>query len=489
MTTMTAAEPVDLEAVVLGAGFSGVCAAIQLKRRGILSFAVLEKAADVGGTWRENTYPGAECDIPSHIYSYSFALKPDWSKHYAGGPEIHGYIRKCAEDFGIMENIRFNSHVSRAVWIGDRWEIATLDGAIYRARSIISGLGGLHTPGYPQLSGRESFRGKSFHTSKWDHSVNLRGRRVGMIGTGATAVQAAPALAESAEDFYVFQRTPSWVGPKVDPAYSVQQQAEFASNPDALRRHRWELWRQWESTGQDLFTAGTRLNQLIEKRALENIRDHVENHELAERLTPRYNVTCKRPTISDLYYPIFNRPNVHLITDAVQGITATGVSLRSGEQIGLDVIVYATGFKPFDITTEIEIVGLDGLNLADAWSTGITTYRTVMVHGFPNLFLLLGPNTAGLTSAVQMIEAATRYALDAFCGLTERGTVAIHPRRQEVDAFTGQIAEMSRYATANHGCTSWWTANGNHSLWPSSSVAYRMMLSRVDSTHLQFVGG
>jgi cation diffusion facilitator CzcD-associated flavoprotein CzcO len=485
---MTAANPVDVEVVILGAGFSGVCAAIGLKRRGNTSFIVLEKAPDVGGTWRENTYPGVECDIPSHIYSYSFALKPDWSKHYAGGAEIRDYIRTCVDSFDVAKHIKLNSHVARVVWVGGRWEVWTIDGAVYRAQAVISGLGGLHTPSFPMVPGLNSFGGKSFHTSNWDHTVSLTGLRIGMIGTGATAVQAAPALAEAARGFYLFQRTPSWVGPKMDPVYTDRQRAEFASNPDALRRHRWELWRQWESTGQDLFTAGTPLNQLIEKRARENIKNHVEDPGLVERLTPEYNVTCKRPTISDKYYPIFNHDNVHLVTEAIDSVTPNGLRLRSGEEIGLDIIVYATGFKPFDITTEVEFVGLGGLNLAEAWSNGITTYRTVMVHGFPNLFLLLGPNTAGLNSGLQMIEAATKYALNVISGLKTSGAAAVHPRRREVDAFTEQIAEMSRYTTANRGCTSWWTAgDSNHSLWPSSSVTYRMMLSTVDSTHLQVV--
>ena len=487
----TPGKPVEVEVAVLGAGFSGICAAIQLKRRGIRSFVVLEKSAGVGGTWRENTYPGAECDIPSHIYSYSFALKPDWTKHYAAGPEIRDYIQSCVTEYGLADNLRLNTLVTRAVWSDGRWEIATAEGDVYRARAVISGLGGLHTPNFPALDGVESFGGKSFHTSRWDHSADLRGLRIGMIGTGATAVQAAPALAEAASDFYLFQRTPSWVGPKRDPVYSDEQRTEFADNPEVLRRHRWELWRHWESTGQDLFTAGTRLNQIIETAAYGNIQNNVNDPVLVEKLTPRYNITCKRPTISDKYYPIFNQSNVHLVTDTIERVTARGLILLNGQghmvDIPLDVIVYATGFKPFDITTEIEVVGLGGLNLADAWSGGITSYRTVAVHGFPNFFLLMGPNTSGLNSALQMIEAGSKYAVSAI-ELSSADRVALHPRRAAVDQFTERIAEMSRFTTANKGCTSWWTAGGtNHALWPSSSVSYRLMLSAPDLSDFDLV--
>jgi cation diffusion facilitator CzcD-associated flavoprotein CzcO len=482
----TVGKPAEVDVVVLGAGFSGICAAIQLKRRGRESFVVLEKGPDVGGTWRENAYPGAECDIPSHIYSYSFAPKPDWSKHYAPGPEILDYIRSCARDFDLTSHIRLNTLVTRAVWEHGRWDVSTAEGDVTRARYVISGLGGLHTPSYPALPGRDSFRGRSFHTSTWDHAADLRGRRIGMIGTGATAVQAAPALAEAASDLYVFQRTPTWVGSKRDPLYTPEQKAEFATNPHALRRHRWELWRHWETTGEDLFTAGTRLNQIIEEAALVNILENVEDPELAAKLRPAYNITCKRPTISNRYYPIFNRPHVHLVTDPVARVTPTGLVLRTGEEIPLDVLVYATGFKPFDITTEIEVVGLDRRGLADAWSGGITTYRTVMTHGFPNFFFLLGPNTAGLNSALQMIEAGTKYALNVISRLNGGG--AMHPRQAAVEAFAARIAEMSRFTTANKGCTSWWTAGGtNHSLWPASSVTYRLMLSKIDTSDFHLV--
>jgi cation diffusion facilitator CzcD-associated flavoprotein CzcO len=479
----------SVDVVILGAGFSGLSAAIELTRRGRSSFLVLEKADDVGGTWRDNTYPGVECDVPSHLYSLSTAPNPRWSKTYAAGAEIHAYQQEVVRRFDLADRIRLGTCARSASWSGGRWTVEATDGRVVQARHLIAGLGGLHTPNIPAFRGAESFRGPIFHTSTWDHSVQLLGRRVGMVGTGATAVQAAPEVAEIADSFHLFQRSPIWCGPKRDDPYPSDLQDDFERDPDALRAHRWELWNAWESNGADLLRAGTDANAVAEAMARRNIERNVSDPELVKLLTPTFNITCKRPTFSNRYYPMFNRDNVHLETAAIEEIVPGGIR-AGGNVIPLDVIILATGFRPFDITSEIEITGIDGLNLADAWSDRITSYRSIMVHGFPNLFLLLGPNSAGLTSALQMIEAGARFAADVIDRVDERRVTGVHPTAEAVDAFTREVDGLTAQSTMNHGCTSWWSNGGtNHSLWPDSSIRYRLMLRELDDDDFVNVGG
>jgi cation diffusion facilitator CzcD-associated flavoprotein CzcO len=479
-------ERVDV--VILGAGFSGLSAAIELSRRGRDSFVLLEKAGDVGGTWRDNTYPGVECDVPSHLYSLSSAPNPHWSKTYATGAEIHEYQRECARRFGLVERLRLGVRAEHARWVDNRWHVVASDGRSYEGRFLIAGLGGLHTPNIPEIDGADSFGGAMFHTSRWAHDVSLEGKRVGMIGTGATAVQAAPHVADVAAEFHLFQRSPIWCGSKRDEPYSAAARQAFEANASELQRHRWNLWNTWEATGADLFHEGTETNRLAELDARRNITDNVRDPELVRLLTPTYNFTCKRPTFSNRYYPMFNRPNVHLETSPILRVTPNGIELAD-RIVDLDVIILATGFQPFDITTAIDIAGLDGVALQDAWSERITSYRSVMVHGFPNLFLLLGPNSAGLTSALQMIEAGARFAGEVMDFADQHGFGAVHPTRRGVDEFTSLVDALTARSTTNQGCSSWWTHSGtNHSLWPDSSLRFRMMLSSVDSNDLIPVG-
>jgi cation diffusion facilitator CzcD-associated flavoprotein CzcO len=468
----------ESEVVILGAGFAGLCAAIQLGRAG-RSYVVLEKGGGVGGAWRENTYPGVECDIPSHLYSFSFLPNPYWSKSYAPGGEIRNYLHWCAEEEGVLPRIRFGTAAERAEWDGERWHVTTSAGDVEVGRYLISGLGGLHTPNVPDIPGLGSFAGAAFHTARWDHTVDLTGKRVGMVGTGATAVQAGPEVAEIARSLHVFQRTPIWVSPKNDRPYSEEMQHLFAAEPDAMRRHRWDLWNRWESSGVDVVHAGTEANRNAQEAALRNILDHVADPELAARLTPPYNITCKRPTFSNRYYPMFNRPNVHLVSAGIDRVTPHGI-VAGGAEIELDAIVMATGFKPFDIRTEVAISGLDGQPLDATWSDRITSYKTIMVHGFPNLFVLLGPNSAGLTSAVQMIESGVAFTMKAIEHVERNRATGLHPRPEAVDSFTRFIDDTTAGTTVNKGCTSWWTESGqNHAVWPESSVTFRLMLNQL----------
>lgn len=468
------------EVVVLGAGMSGVCAAIKLKEAGITNVRIFEKAGDVGGTWRDNTYPGVACDVPSHLYSYSFAPNPEWSRWYAPGQEIWDYVRKCAIDFGVYDSITFNTTATSAVWVGDRWDIRTSSGETFASRAIISALGGLHTPNVPTLPGTDTFEGVMFHTTNWPDDLDLTGKRVAVIGTGATAVQIVPELAERAAELVVFQRSPVWVGAKRDPEYTDAEREEFRSNPEAMRRLRQKLWDSWEYTSVELHRAGTEINKNAESRARQIIERSVSDPALAAALTPDHNFACKRPTMSNQYYATFERPNVLLVTGAVESLHTHGV-VSSGHRYDADVVVCATGFKPFNVTNEIEVSGVGGLPLAEAWSEEVTSYKSVMVHDFPNLFFLMGPNGTGLQSALESIEPACDFAVRTLEQMSRDGIVGLHPTQESVDAFTREVRERFEGTTHSKGCSSWWSGPSgfNHSIWPGSSVDFRDLFTAV----------
>lgn len=477
------------EAVIIGAGLSGICAAIRLREAGFENIPILEKAQDVGGTWRENRYPGVACDVPSHLYSYSFAPNPDWSRWYAPGAEICHYVRKCAVDFRVHDQIVFDTTVESAVWNGDHWVLRDSRGAVRTTTTVISALGGLHTPNVPDLPGMTAFEGTIFHTTDWPEDIDLKGKRVAVVGTGATAVQVVPEIADEVSELFVFQRNPVWVGLKRDPEYTEEQRREFRDNPAAMKRHRDELYESWETTSVELHRLGSPLNRKAARKAREMIERSVSDPALVQSLTPDHNFTCKRPTVSDRYYAAYDKDNVTLVTGAVEGLTSSGVT-TSNRTFDVDVIVLATGFKPFNITNQMAVTGADGLALADAWQDEVRSYRTVMVHGFPNLFLMMGPNGTGLQSALQQIEAQAGFVTQALQQMQLQEITSLNPRRACVDTFTHDVRERFARSTHSKGCRSWWSdATGyNHSIWPGSSDDYRALLADLDLSEFHVTG-
>ena len=469
------------EVVVIGAGLSGVCAAIKLKEAGIDNFHVFEKASDVGGTWRDNRYPGVACDVPSHLYSYSFAPNPEWSRWYAPGPEIWDYVKKCAADFGVYDQMTFDTTVEAADWKGDHWELRDQSGNRFQTKSIVSALGGLHTPNLPAFAGQDLFEGEQFHTTSWPEGLDLTGKKVAVVGTGATAVQIVPEIADQVDELYVFQRSPVWVGPKKDPEYTAEERAEFRSNPAAVKELRHALYEAWESSSADLHRAGTAINTNAEQRAREQIKRSVSDPEIANALTPNHNFTCKRATISNRYYATFDKDNVTLVCGEVDALTKTGL-VASGQNYDVDVIVFATGFKAFNIANEIELTGVGGLPLAEAWQDRVTSFKTVMIHNFPNLFLMMGPNGTGLHSALQTIEAQADYVVRVVQQIKREGIQSLNPKQELVDAFTQDVESRFQGTTHNKGCTSWWNdqTGFNHSIWPGSSDDYRSLLANIE---------
>ena len=469
------------EVVVIGAGLSGVCAAIKLKEAGIDNFQVFEKASDVGGTWRDKRYPGVACDVPSHLYSYSFAPNPEWSRWYAPGPEIWDYVKKCAADFGVYDQMTFDTTIEAADWKGDHWELRDQRGKRFQTKSIVSALGGLHTPNLPTFAGQDLFEGEQFHTTSWPEGLDLTGKKVAVVGTGATAVQIVPEIADQVDELFVFQRSPVWVGPKKDPEYTVEERAEFRSNPDAVKELRHALYEAWESSSVDLHRAGTAINTNAEQRAREQIKRSVSDPEIASALTPNHNFTCKRATISNRYYATFDKDNVTLVCGEVDALTKTGL-VASGQNYDVDVIVFATGFKAFNIANEIELTGVGGLPLAEAWIDRVTSFKTVMIHNFPNLFLMMGPNGTGLHSALQTIEAQADYVVRVVQQIKREGIQSLNPKQELVDAFTQDAENRFEGTTHNKGCTSWWNdqTGFNHSIWPGSSDDYRSLLADIE---------
>jgi len=442
------------EVVVIGTGLSGVCAAIKLQEADFKNIRIFEKADDVGGTWRDNRYPGVACDVPSHLYSYSFAPNPEWSRWYAPGAEILDYVRNCAKRYGVFDQICFNTTIESATWNADRWVLKDSNSTTFSANFVISALGGLHVPKTPDLPNKERFEGQVFHTAHWPQDLDLKGKTVAVVGTGATAVQVVPQIAEEVASLIVFQRSPVWVGAKKDPEYTAQEREEFRTNPAALSKIRQELYESWEKTSVELHREG---------------------------LTPNHNFACKRPTISSQYYSTFERDNVSLVSGAVDSFTQTGVMSGSKEH-SVDIVIFATGFEAFNISNQINLIGIDGLRLADVWKDRVTSYNSVMVHDFPNLFLMMGPNGTGLQSALQTIEAQADYAVSSIKKMQAAGLTSLNPKQASVDAFTRDVEGHFAQTTHSKGCSSWWTdqTGFNHSIWPGSSDEYRELLAELD---------
>ena len=373
----------SVRVAILGAGMSGICMGIALRKQGIDDFVMLEKADSVGGTWRENTYPGVACDVPSHVYSFSFELNPNWSHAYSSGREIRDYCDRCVDKYALRGNIRFGCNVTNVAFDGDRWHVATQDGRQITADVVVSGLGGLHIPNRAAIAGIEVFRGARFHTAQWDHAANLAGRRVAIIGTGASGVQVLPEVAKDAADVTVFQRSAAWVFPRLAHEIPEQRRALFRRMPWLMRLYRWGLWLLMDVAGTLSLRRNSVFGRQMKRAALAHLDTSVDDPALRARLTPDYLPGCKRRCISDDYLSSFNRANVHLVTEPIEKIEATGVRDAAGHLHEVDTIIEATGFKPFDITDYVNISGRDGRRLKDVWSNHVESFRTVMVPGFP----------------------------------------------------------------------------------------------------------
>ncbi len=463
-----------LDAIVVGAGFSGIAAGVALEQGGFHDFVILEKADRVGGTWRENTYPGAACDVPSHLYSYSFAPNPRWSRAYGGQAEILAYLEHVADRFGLRPHLRFGHTVNEARFdeLAGVWHVRT-DRGSFTARALMLGNGALHLPQTPELPGLERFTGTRFHSARWDHGYDLRGKRVAVIGTGASAIQFVPRIAREVEQLHVFQRTPPWVVPKRDREIGTRERWALEHVPGAHRLRRTALY-WWMESRVIGFAYAPSVLALAEKLVRRYLEGQIPDPALRARLTPAYRLGCKRVLISNEYYPAMQRPNVELVTDPIAEVTATGVRTRDGVEREVDAIIFGTGFRVSEYLSSIQVVGRGGTELNEAWRTSLRNYLGITVSGFPNLFLLMGPNTGlGHNSMIFMIEAQARYAVQALAAM-RRDQLAYVDVRPEVEAaFRADLAEKMKGTVWTTGCTSWYqTESGEVFLWPAATVDY-----------------
>ena len=463
--------------VIVGAGFGGIGMGIALKQAGFHDFVILDKADDLGGTWRDNGYPGCACDVPSPLYSYSFELNPDWSHLFAPQQEIWDYLRMCARKYGLGEHIRYGAVVERMDWdaTARRWDIQVVRNgelASLRARAVVSAAGALHLPSYPDIPGGGRFGGTMFHSARWDHSCDLAGKRVAVIGTGASAIQFVPEVARRAAQLSVFQRTPPWIHPRPDVELPARMRAAFRAVPLTARALRDAIYLAMEVRALG-FAVNQKLMAPLERLARKHLANQVADAALRARLTPDYTIGCKRILLSSDYYPALQRPNVDLVTENITGITETGVLTADGIEHPADVIVYATGFRVIESVASLSVAGRDGRKLTPE---NLEAYRGVTVSGFPNFFMLLGPNTGlGHTSVVFMIESQIQHVLSCLRILARDRAGAIEVREAAQRGYNDALQRRLRRAVwSEGGCDSWYldTDGVNRTLWPGFSFEY-----------------
>lgn len=472
-----------LDAIIIGAGFGGIGMAHGLKQRGIENFIIVEKADTVGGVWRDNVYPGAACDVPSHLYSFSFAPNPDWSRAFAVQSEIHAYLERCADQFGIRDHVLFGTAVLGAAFdeTRDCWTVRLSDERMLTTRLLVSAVGQLSRPAIPHLKGCESLEIPAFHSANWDHAIPLEGKHVGVIGTGASAIQFVPAIADRVGHLTVFQRSPAYMLPKADRAYTVRERQRFAASPWRMKLHRLQIYLRYEARA----LAFTRVKQLMEVAAgwpfRRMLKRAVNDPSLRAKLTPDYPIGCKRLLLSNDYLPTMARPDVELVTDGIRRLTPRGVETADGAEREFDVLIYGTGFAATEFLSPMTITGRGGVDLNEAWSTGASAYLGMSVPGFPNFFMLYGPNTnLGHNSIVYMLESQIAHVLRCLDRMTASQASRIEIGR---DVFETQDARIqTRLAqTVWNGCKSWYIneQGRNTTNWPGFTLSYRWLTRRL----------
>ena len=465
----------SLRVVVIGAGMAGVLSAIKLREAGYDNFIVYEKAARLGGTWRENTYPGIACDVPAHLYTYSFEPNPDWSHVFAPGDEIQTYFESVANKYEILNSIRFNTEITRCVFEHGRWQLTTAQGEHDVADVVIAATGVLHYPNMPDIAGLGDFQGTCFHSARWDHSVPLQGKRVGVIGTGSTAIQITSALADKVAKFELFQRTAQWVMPIENPPYSVAEREVFAREPARLQALRGEMNRMMtEVIANAVINADSPAMANIEKACLDNLENNVRDAELRERLRPNYRAACKRLIFSADFYDAIQHPNAELVTAGIERVEAGGVRTADGRLHELDVLVVATGFRADRFIRPTLVTGRGGVNLDDVWADRPIAYLSLSVPSFPNMFLLNGPNgPVGNFSLIQIAEMQLDYVLQLLAKLRSGECREISASPSATAAFDKARIEAAKGAIWSTGCKSWYLDKfGVPASWPWSYARF-----------------
>jgi len=467
---------------IIGAGFGGIGMAIRLKQAGIESFTIFERASEIGGTWRDNTYPGAACDVPSHAYSLSFEPYPGWTRKFSPAEEIQAYLLRLVEKWGLRRHLRLGTAITEARFEEERgaWTLTTSRGEGVTARVVVSAVGGLVDPALPDIKGLESFGGEIFHTARWNHDYDLTGKRVAVIGTGASAVQVVPAIAEQVEKLSVFQRTPAWVVPKLDKRYSERTRRLFARFPLLLRASRFLKYATSELLGPMIFLDAPRLSALGERMSLRHLHAQVKDPALREKLTPHFQFGCKRILVSDDYWASFERGNVALVTEPIDRIDREGIVTKDGARHDVDAIVLATGFAVGLAAAPFPVTGRGGRSLDEAWRGGAVAYKGMTVSGFPNWFILMGPNTGpGHTSVLVYTEAQIEHVLGAIGRMRSEGLRFVDVRPDVLARYNAGIQARMKHMVW-HTCQSWYlSADGsNHALYPGFAAEYALRARR-----------
>jgi cation diffusion facilitator CzcD-associated flavoprotein CzcO len=471
---------------IIGTGFAGIGASIQLRQHGFDDFVIFERADDVGGVWRDNTYPGAACDVESHLYSFSFAPHPDWSRMFSPQAEILDYLRACARRWELHPRIRFGHEVREARWSEDEqtWSIETSRGR-FTADIVIAGMGGLSEPSTPRLPGIERFRGEVFHSARWNHDVDLRGKRVAVIGSGASAVQIVPAIQPLVESLTLFQRTPAWVLPRFDRAVGARERRLYRALPWTQKLSRASIYLR-----RELLVLGfrhPRAMRLLEAFARAYLREVITDPVLRARLTPHFRLGCKRILISSDYLPALTQPNVTVVSDTIRGVGESGIVTQDELLHEADVIIFATGFHVADLPFARRVHGKDGRTLQQAWNGSLESLRTTTVAGFPNLFLLLGPSSGvGHTSVIHILESQLRLVLDALSYMRRERIAVIEARAEAQAKFMRALQhEFDGTVWLEGGCKSWYLDQRGRAttLWPGFTFGFRHMAKFVASEY------
>ncbi|MCB9438721.1 MAG: NAD(P)/FAD-dependent oxidoreductase [Mycolicibacterium sp.] len=473
-----------ISVAIIGAGFAGIGAAIRLKDRGITDFVIYERDTRVGGTWRDNTYPGAACDIPSHLYSYSFAPKPDWSHTYSGSAEILDYIDHMVESSGVAEHIRFGHTVDGVAYDAEagEWIIDFAEHQPVRARCVIVASGPLSNASFPNIPGIDDYEGHKIHSARWDHDYDFTGKRVAVVGTGASGVQIIPELVKVAESVKVFQRTPGWVLPRLNARTSGLFKRILTDVPLAQKAVRAAWYWGHESVALGVVW-DTPLTRLVETLSTANLRLQVKDPWLRRQLTPDFSAGCKRLLMTSEYYPALQADNCKLVTWPIARLSAKGIRTVEGIEHQFDAIVFATGFDVSKAGTPFRITGVDGRDLASEWSRGAFAYRSVAVSGYPNLYFTFGPNSGpGHNSALVYMEAQIDYIVEAISKLFQFGWKALDVRPEAQDRYNANIQQRLQSTTWNSGCQSWYlTEDGfNATMFPGFATQYVNQLKTVD---------
>ncbi|GIW44610.1 MAG: putative monooxygenase [Candidatus Binatia bacterium] len=474
-------EDGGLRFAVIGAGMAGILSGIKLKEAGFTNFTIYEKAERVGGTWRDNTYPGIACDVPSHLYSYSFALNPEWSHRFAPGPEIQDYFERVALEYGVLPYVRFGDEVVRLQYINGSWRLETAKGHCDRADVVIAATGVLHHPKLPDIEGLHNFAGAWFHSARWDHRVPLEGRRVGVVGTGSSAVQIVSAIVKRVGRLVLFQRTAQWILPQENPPYSDAEKEEFRRDPQRIRELREQISRSFaDNFSNAVVDADSPQMRLLEEACRANLENNVRDPILREKLRPNYRAACKRLVVSPDFYQAIQAPNAELVTEPIERVEPRGVRTGDGRLHELDVLVLATGFQVDRFLRPARVIGRGGQDLDSLWGTRPYAYLSISIPDFPNLFLLNGPNgPVGNFSLIEVAELQFAYIMQLVELLGRGHFREVSARWEATEEFERQRVEAARKTVWVTGCRSWYLDDrGIPMAWPWTFDRFREEMAR-----------